>query len=90
MDKFIKWLFSRKMRSYKFEYIAYGFMGNRYSAGIYEFKVSDGHLKDNNLTPSQYGFSKHYDELIKHYPVAMARKIYSSINLTNIIQRKEK
>ena len=69
MSKFIKWLFKSKRRSYKFEYIARGFMGNSYSVGVYEFKVSDGFLKEHNYeSPQQYGFAINLNEFGKYFP----------------------
>ncbi len=67
--KFIKWLTQYKKRYYKFSYIATGFMGNRYVAGTFEFKVSDREIdKANVSSPCDYGFYKNYKKLSRHFP----------------------
>jgi len=80
MNKFLKWLFKSKRRSYKFEYLAIGFMGNRYSVGVYCFEVSDSFLNEHNYNhPSQYGFTVH-KELGKHFKSINGYTKYASID----------
>ena len=58
-----------KKRHYKVVYIATGYMGNKYDAGIFEFDVSDRGIKKADLDdPKQYGFFKNYKLLARHFP----------------------
>ena len=68
--KFIKWLTQHKKRYYKFSYLATGFMGKKYVAGTFEFKVSDREINNANVgSPCGYGFYKNYKKLSMHFPV---------------------
>ena len=69
MNKFKKWLLQNIRREYKVVYMATGFMGNRYYAGTFEFKVSDRHLKNCGVNAHSYGFIINKSSLIKHFKV---------------------
>ena len=69
MKKLIKWLMQNKKRHYKVVYIATGYMGNKYDAGIFEFDVSDRAIKKGNFeSPMRYGFYKNFKVLVRHFP----------------------
>ena len=78
MSELKKWLFQHKKRHYKVVYIAVGFMGNQYDAGIFEFDVSDSQLKKERLNAEQYGFYMNYKVLIKHFKLVNGRVSYIS------------
>tara|TARA_R110000772_G_scaffold268449_1_gene395547 strand:+ start:217 stop:471 length:255 start_codon:yes stop_codon:yes gene_type:complete len=69
MNKFKKWLLQNIRREYKVVYIATGFMGNKYNAGIFKFKVSDRHLNKHGVTAHVYGFMLNKSSLTKHFKV---------------------
>ena len=69
IKKLIKWLMQNKKRRYEVVYIATGYMGNKYDAGIFEFYVSDRGIKEvGNIDFMQYGFHKNFKVLSKHFP----------------------
>ncbi len=70
-----KWLHRNKKRHYKIVYVATGFMGNKYDAGIFEFNVSDKMLKIMKMTPESFGFNQNFDALSKHFPIV--NNVYS-------------
>lgn len=82
MRSIIKWLMQNKKRRYHFQYVAVGFMGNRYVAGTFEFKVSDREIKKTNTnTPYGYGFYKHYKALTKHFPLRHGVYSFTAIDI---------
>ena len=87
MNRFIKWLTNNKKRSYEVQYIATGFMGNRYIAGTFEFKVSDNTIKKEGFeTASSYGFYKNYKKLSKHFPVKGVGNLHQYTSITRTIK----
>ena len=75
MSIFTKWLFQHVKREYKVVYVATGFMGNRYDAGVFEFKVSDRHLNKHKVNAHTYGFYINKQQLIKHFKVSKSGNV---------------
>jgi len=85
MKSIIKWLMQNKKRRYHFQYIAVGFMGNKYFAATFEFYVSDREIKKVGTTsPAGYGFYKNYKVLAKYYPLKGVSNIhnFTTIDIT--------
>ena len=76
MNKFKKWLFQHVKREYKVVYVATGFMGNKYDAGVFSFKVSDHHLKKHSMDAGVYGFHINRGKLDKHFKTVNGRQAF--------------
>ena len=81
MSKLKQWLFQHVMREYKVAYVATGFMGNSYDAGVFEFKVSDRHLRKINMNAHAYGFRVNEKALMKHFKTITGRVTFRSANI---------
>lgn len=87
MSVFTKWLFQNVKREYKVVYIATGFMGNRYDAGIFEIKVSDRFLKRYGVNVHEYGYSLNRKQLNKHFKEINGITRFTSVIIINNKER---
>lgn len=73
-----------KKQHYRIVYVATGFMGNKYDAGVFEFDVSDREIKKGNYgDPMKYGFCKNFKVLARHFPPSGTVHPFVAAYITN-------